>query len=347
LQINRNILVVEDDAAVADLFRQFLPRRGYDAHVVPHAEAAVEALAAGEFGLVLADKNLPGMDGIELLRHIKARDPDLDVIIMTAYADMPSLLAAVRAGVYDYLVKPFDSLEEVVQKMDRALEKRRIVLENKRLIDYLQQANEQIDAMNRELEAQVVERTRQLEAANQRLAELTITDDVTGLYNQRFLFRRLDDEFERARRYDEPLSVMMLDLDFFKSVNDTHDHLFGSLVLRRVGEILRFGVRAVDVLVRYGGDEFLVLMPNTPAHEAIPVAERLRSLLEAQDVGDGMRAYSVTVSIGIAELGTCGADSSQALLRAADNAMYMAKRRGRNQVAQWTAAEADAEPGTT
>ena len=329
--------MVEDDPAVADLFHQFLPRRGYTPTIVPNAEEALAALATREYGLVLADKNLPGMSGIELVKKIKQHDPTLDVIVMTAYADMPSLLAAVRAGVYDFLIKPFDSLDEVAQKIDRALEKRDIVLENARLVDYLRQANEQIDAMNRELEGQVTERTAQLEEANRRLAELTITDDVTALYNQRFLYQRLEDEFERARRYGEPLSVMMLDLDYFKSVNDTHDHLFGSQVLHRVGQILRFCVRAVDVLVRYGGDEFLVLMPNTPATEAVPLAERLRAMLESQDVGDATRSYRVTVSIGIAELGACGADNSQALLRAADNAMYLAKHRGRNQVALWSA----------
>lgn len=338
LQLNRNILVVEDDPAVADLFQQFLPRHGYVPHLVSTAEDALSALESREYGLVLADKNLPGMDGIELVQRIKARDPALDVIVMTAYADMESMLAAVRVGVYDYLIKPFDSLDEVAQKISRAIEKRHVVLENKQLVEYLQQANEQIDAMNRELERQVRERTAQLEDANRRLAELTITDDVTALYNQRFLYRRLEEEFERARRYGNPLSVMMLDLDHFKSVNDAHDHLFGSQVLRRVGEIFRFGVRAVDVLVRYGGDEFLVLMPNTPAHEAVPLAERLRKMLEEQDVGDGLRSYKVTVSIGIAELGACGAESSQVLLRAADNAMYLAKHRGRNQVAQWDAA---------
>jgi len=327
------ILIVEDDPVVGDVFRQFLPLKGYSVDVAADAESALVMLANAAFDLVVADKNLPGIDGVELLRRIKDRSPDLDVIIMTAYADMKSLLDAVSSGVYDYLLKPFDSLEEVAHKVDRAIEKRRILKENRRLVDHLQQANSQIEAMNRTLEAQVAERTRQLEQTNERLQQLTITDDVTGLYNQRFLFGRLSEEFERARRHQHSLCVMMLDIDYFKNVNDSHDHIFGSQVLRRVGAVLREGVRAIDLLIRYGGDEFVVLMPETAVAEALPVGERVRSLLAATDVGDAERPYHVTVSVGVAGLDESPSDNAATLLRRADTAMYLAKGRGRNQVA--------------
>ncbi len=341
MKFEPRILVVEDDSLVADLFRELLPTQGYLADVVGDAEAAVAALEETSYDLVVADKNLPGLSGVDLLRHVKASQPDLDVIIMTAYADMRSVLAAVEAGVYDYLLKPFDSIDEVMAKIGRALDKRRILLENRRFVEYLTQANAQIEEMNRGLEAQVAERTRQLLEANARLEQLTLTDDVTGLYNQRFLFSRLDEEFRRARRHREDLAVMMIDIDHFKDVNDNHDHLFGSRVLKRIGEKLRQGVRNIDMVVRYGGDEFAVLMPHTRLADAVAVAERVRSLVESAELGDvdnddtgvPLESCEVTISVGVAALGESEGDSPRSLLRAADKALYLAKSSGRNRVA--------------
>lgn len=340
------ILIVEDDTVVGELFTLLLrDTPGREAVVVETAEEAVAKLPEG-FDLVITDKNLPGMSGLELLQKIKAVDPNLDVILMTAYADMKSMLAAMHDGVYDYLVKPFDSLDEVLSKIERALEKRRMRLENIRLIEHLTTANAQIEEMNRSLEQKVKERTQQLSEANERLQALTLTDDVTGLYNQRFLYKRLEEEFARERRYHEGLAVIMVDLDDFKRVNDSHDHLFGSRVLRRVGDVLRGAVRNTDFVIRYGGDEFVVILPHTTLRQATAVAQRIRTRLQETDVGDradqatsirpGEHEYDepffCTASLGVACLGECAADSPRSLLRAADRALYEAKANGRNRV---------------
>lgn len=327
------ILVVEDDEIVGKVFEALLPRNGYQSDVVLDAENGLRLLAQKPYDLVIADIRLPGIDGVELLRRIKRRWPDLDVILMTAYADMQSILESVQAGVYDYLVKPFDDINQVVHKIERALEKRRILLENRRLIEYLRQANAQIESMNRSLEDQVADRTGQLEEANLRLEQLTLTDDVTGLFNQRFLHTRLAEEYRRSVRYDHGLAILMLDLDNFKQVNDTHDHIFGTRVLERVGKILVANLRSMDMVIRYGGDEFVVLLPHTRLDRAVPVAERLRSQLEAADVGDEGDYYHVTTSVGVAALGDTDATSPESLLQAADRALYVAKGSGRNQVA--------------
>lgn len=332
MKLAPRILVVEDDSVVGDLFRELLPSQGYTVDVVADAEKALTHLTAESYDLVVCDKNLPGMSGIELLQRVKSEHPDVDVIIMTAYADMGSVLTAIAAGVYDYIVKPFDSIDDVIATVGRALEKRRILVENKRLVDYLTQANAQIEAMNKGLEEQVAERTRQLLEANERLEQLSMTDDVTGLYNQRFLFERLDEEYRRARRHREELTVMMIDIDHFKGVNDHHDHLFGSRVLKRLGGVLREGVRSVDFVVRYGGDEFAIILPHTRLTDAVPVAERLRATVEAADFGEGAESCRITMSIGLAAIDSAG-DGPRALLRAADKAMYVAKAGGRNCVA--------------
>ncbi len=327
------ILVVEDDPVVGALFRELLPRQGHEVELAVNGEEARVRFDAESFDLVITDKNLPGISGLELLKDLKALRPDVDVILMTAYADFDSVVTAVGAGVYDYLVKPFDSLEEVVGKIGRALEKRRILLENRRLLESLTQANQQIEAMNKNLEQQVLERTRQLVDANNRLEQLSITDDVTGLYNQRFLFGRLEEEFRRAGRHHEELVVVMIDIDRFKLVNDGHDHLFGSRVLKRFGAVLQCGVRNVDFAVRYGGDEFALLLPHTRLQDAIFVAERLRTKVAKSDLGDEGSPCIITLSAGVAGVGTSGADSGRALLGAADRALYFAKANGRNQVA--------------
>jgi two-component system, cell cycle response regulator len=339
LKFEPRILVVEDDPMVASLFRELLPTRGYLHEVVGDAEAALACLPTQSFDLCITDKNLPGMSGIDLLRRIKERDPDVDVIMMTAYADMQSVLAALEAGVYDYLCKPFESIDDVMAKIARALDKRRILLENRRLIAYLTQANTQIDAMNRDLERQVAERTRQLSEANARLEQLSLTDDVTGLYNQRFLFQRLDEEYRRARRYREDLAILMIDVDHFKEVNDNHDHLFGSRALAHLGDVLRDGTRKIDYVVRYGGDEFVVLLPHTKLADAVVVGERLRAAVEVSDTGEESQPCRLTISMGVAALKESQAQDARGLLQAADRALYLAKTSGRNRIAVMDGAE--------
>jgi diguanylate cyclase (GGDEF)-like protein len=318
------ILVVEDEAGVRQVLQKLLGAQGHDVVLAADAEGASQALGPGGFDLVIIDKNLPQMSGMDLLSEIKGDDPDVDVIIMTAFPDMASVIEAMKGGAYDYLVKPFDTLETVLHVVERALEKRRIKLENRRLIKDLVEANDRVTALNRQLEDKVAERTRQLE-------ELTLTDDTTGLYNQRFLYRRLHEECSRANRYGRHLSVAMLDIDDFKLVNDTHDHLFGSRALKRVGEILRSCVRTADAVVRYGGDEFTLILPETAPGAAAIVCERVREKIQASNVGEAHDPYQITVSIGLASLEVSG--TAEALLRAADHATYEAKAGGKNRVA--------------
>ncbi len=327
------ILIVEDDEVVAALLLELLPDYGIVPLIAPDAESGINLCARESVELVLTDKNLPGMSGLDLLSHVKRTYPNLDVIVMSAYADMNSVLEATHLGAYDYLIKPFESIDEVVSKIKRALEKRRIVVANENLVRHLQRANERIAEMNVELEAQVKSRTAELEHANQQLQELTLVDDVTGLHNQRFLYQRLEYEFERVLRYKQGLSIIMLDLDNFKNVNDEHDHIFGSGVLRKVGEAINTCIRSTDAGVRYGGDEYVVILPSAELEEASRVAERIRDSifrLEFSDLGDGK--FRVSCSVGVGTYKYCKAEDPRELLRCADRALFAAKEAGRNRV---------------
>jgi diguanylate cyclase (GGDEF)-like protein len=167
----------------------------------------------------------------------------------------------------------------------------------------------------------------------EKVRELTLVDDHTALFNSRHLYRTLDAETARARRYRRPLSVIFFDLDFFKRVNDTHGHQAGSELLREIGEIMRRTLRTMDVPVRYGGDEFVVILPETTREQAQVVAERLRSDFRATRFLAMLdRPVEITASFGIASWPDDG-DSPEELLKAADAAMYRAKGAGRDAVA--------------
>lgn len=168
-----------------------------------------------------------------------------------------------------------------------------------------------------------------LAAANGRLEALATTDDLTGLLNYRVFAQRVQEEWLRARRYGEPLSLILLDVDHFKSYNDSFGHLAGNVVLRRLAEMLRESARETDLVARFGGEEFVVVLPHTVGAEAAAIAERLRGAVEADDWG----LRPVTVSVGVCELSEEMEDAA-ALIHSADLAMYRSKAEGRNRVTQ-------------
>lgn len=161
------------------------------------------------------------------------------------------------------------------------------------------------------------------------------TDQLTGLFNRRHLDRCLDDEVARAKRYNVALSLLMLDVDHFKHINDQHGHLIGDRVLRELAKVAAKELRETDIFVRYGGEEFLILVPHTPAHQAAELAERLRKRIARHDFtqprGPGGSQISVTVSIGVASVNQ-EIDTAESLILAGDRNLYRAKQEGRNRV---------------
>lgn len=168
---------------------------------------------------------------------------------------------------------------------------------------------------------------------NRLLAELAVTDEVTSLPNRRYFHQRLEDEIGRLQRYRRPLALVLLDVDFFKQVNDTYGHPVGDRVLRHVADTAQRAARRVDLVARYGGDEFAVLMPETDAEGAAVVAQRLQRMLLQHDAPEEIRHVQVTLSIGVAGVDGTWRGGSTALVREADEALYEAKQGGRDRIA--------------
>jgi diguanylate cyclase (GGDEF)-like protein len=213
------------------------------------------------------------------------------------------------------------------------------VLDHKRMMVVFCAAGDRIERMSPEdrLVLQAVASELVVAVENSQLYKLTkrlsITDELTGLFNYRYLQQRLDDEIERARRYSRSLSLLMLDADDFKKFNDTHGHIAGDRALAELAQVLRTAVREIDVVCRYGGEEFSVVLPETDAEGAFVVAEKVREAVAAHSFADanGVRGVRVTVSIGLATFPATAADQEE-LLRQADDALYTAKNTGRDRV---------------
>jgi diguanylate cyclase (GGDEF)-like protein len=257
---------------------------------------------------------LPDMDGLEVLRLIKTRPDDqfIPVIILSVKSDLDSKVTGLRIGADDFLAKPFAEQE--------ILARCAAMLRIKNLQD-------------------------QLRATQHKLEEQSITDGLTGLKNRRLFDERLDEEFRRAQRYSDPVSLIMIDLDHFKQVNDRFGHQMGDLVLREAASCIRASIRDPDICARYGGEEFTVILPKTHLSGALAVAERiwreLGNKVYHQEITEGGRAkpvdVRVTASIGLAFYPSKDITSAALLVKFADEALYQAKHSGRNTICLYQA----------
>jgi two-component system chemotaxis response regulator CheY len=290
------ILIVDDSASNALILRRLVERLGHDAVLARDGIEAWQALEDRSISLVISDWVMPRMDGLELCRRIRARRDSRYVyfILLTVKCDRSDRLQGLRAGADDFLVKPPDP-EELFSRLEIA---RRLM------------------AMQDELERK-----------NQLLAELATTDELTGLKNRRRFREDLELQFQIAIRQSIPLSVVMLDVDRFKSLNDEFGHPAGDLVLKGVADILKAGLRGQDTPARYGGEEFVLLLPGTEGRNATIVAERLRGSLSRVEPSP----RPITASFGVAELHRQHR-SPDDLVAEADRALYVAKQQGRDRV---------------
>jgi len=308
------ILVVDDSRTQLDRLAKVLEREGFDVRTASTGNEAIVKVRTDPPDLVLLDMILPDMDGLKVLLHVKKAPDDrfIPVIILSVKSDLGSKVEGLRLGADDFLAKPFEDLEIVARC--------NAMLRIKSLQD-------------------------QLRATQAKLEEQSVTDGLTGLKNRRFFDDRLDEEFRRAQRYSDPVSLIMIDLDHFKQVNDRYGHQTGDLVLREAAALVRQSIRDTDIGARYGGEEFAVILPKTHLSGALAVAERIWRELgrkvylpEAQAMsGGGKPEVRVTASIGLAFFPSKDIATAGALVRFSDEALYQAKRSGRNTICLYQA----------
>lgn len=283
------ILVVDDESIIRNLLTDVLTDAGYEVKAVSTGEEALIEIRENSYSIVITDLRMPGLSGIEVIKKVKQINADICIILITAYPSIESAIEAMREGAYDYITKPFN-IEEIKLVLRRA-----------------------------------TERCYLLKEAGQKefYRQLSILDGLTGVYNYRYFHEVLPREIERAKRYEQSFCLLMIDIDDFKKYNDTQGHLAGDKLLRDLAELLVTAIRKADIIFRYGGEEFVVLLPQIAKKGGVEVARRLLNLIKEK--------LPTTVSIGIASYPE-DATSKNELIDKADSAMYQAKRLGKNRI---------------
>lgn len=294
------ILIVDDEPGTLGTLGSYLSVE-YETLTAHNAEVALELLNQHQPDLILLDVWMPGIDGLELQRRLRqdGRTRRVPIILVSAFGETPDIVQGLHEGANDYVAKPIN-LAILEARIKTHLKVARLV--------------------------------KRLEEANERLAELATYDDLTGVLNRRTILANLDAEFQRSRRYDRALSFFMMDLDDFKSVNDTYGHAAGDSVLNGIVECLRSSLRTTDVLGRYGGEEFCVILPETTILRAVQVAERVRDSVEHSSFNLDGQSIFLTLSIGVSTLRNPMHTKADDLIKEADSALYEAKRSGKNRV---------------
>lgn len=295
--MKNKILIVEDDKTVLKLLVEFLVRSGFKTITASSAENGSEILKREEINMVITDIKLPGIDGIKFTKKIKT-NYNLDVIVMTAYSSKYSYEDAIKNGASDLIFKPI-RYNELLLRINRVLKERSILKERDSMIEELKR--------------------------------LTIEDPLTKLFNSRHFYAQLENEINRSDRYLHPLSLIFIDVDNFKIINDIYGHMIGDQILSAIASIFKTCLRSQDTAYRFAGDEFTVILPETKADKAKVVAERIRLNLENESLIVCEKEISkITVSIGISEYQRN--EEKEQFIHRADETMYEAKKSGGNKV---------------
>ncbi|HSP17631.1 MAG TPA: diguanylate cyclase [Thermoanaerobaculia bacterium] len=304
------VAVVDDDAAIRRLVGLMLTRSGYETFECTTGEEARQALSSRPWDLAILDRKLPDMDGLALCRELKAKAEFRAryIVMLTGEAEQADKVEGLELGADDYITKPFNYPELLAR-----------VRAGKRIVDL----------------------QKELMESNRRLELLSITDGLTKLNNHRYFQDELARAFDESERYSRPLSLAMIDIDFFKKINDMHGHAVGDEVLKAVANLYKESVRSTDLVARYGGEEFAVMMPETELPDACVFAEKIRALIAATPIETQAGPIHTTISIGVASVPHARIRNPKELIIAADKSLYRAKKNGRNQVQ----AEKRHEPG--
>lgn len=293
------LLIIDDDANIRGNLKDILTEDGYKITSVGTIASARECLKNKFYHITLVDLNLPDGSGLELVKAIKQISKETMVIILTGFASLGSAISALNEGAFAYIQKPFN-VDELKVAIKRCLAIQELSLDNKNLLN--------------------------------RLKEFSLKDQLTSLYNYRYLAERLSSEFKRAKRYILPLSLVMIDLDYFKSLNDIYGHSYADRLLKEIAGKLLESVRGNDIVVRYGGDEFLVILPDTNKDGAIIFAKRLLEEMNEHIFDAHGKKLKLKLSMGLSSYPESGVNTESGLLNSVDEALRAAKEMGGNRL---------------
>lgn len=316
------ILVIEDDRDTADLVMECL-NDFFECEVATLVENAADACAfdVDSVDLVLSDMNLPDGNGLEIMEELLKRRADLPIVFVTGENILGNAIHAIRNGAYDYVVKAGNYLFSIPVVVEKNLELWRIKRQNEQLQRQLEEKMQEVERFNQRLTEQ-----------NEKLETIAATDPLTGLANRRSLNSSLDQRFAESTRNGNDLACLMMDLDGFKQLNDAAGHPAGDRILKCVAEAIENNCRRSDVAGRFGGDEFILVLPGTDLHEAEAAAERIRTDFAFSAKRECERSGydgTVSISMGLATLRSGDAEGPEQLVSQADQALYTAKKRGK------------------
>lgn len=296
------ILIAEDDAISRRLLDTILKKWGYEVVIAYNGgQAWAELQKEDAPRLAILDWMMPEMDGVEVCGKVRERTdaPYVYILLLSAKSQREDLVKGMESGADDYITKPFDANELKVR----------------------------LRAGRRILDLQT-----QLMSAQEALRDQAARDPLTGIWNRNALFDVFRRELARADREGNQLTIVMLDIDHFKNLNDTHGHMAGDAVLREFTSRITASLRPYDAVGRYGGEEFLVVLPGCSVEAGMRHADRLRSLITDLPFDTSEGRHTVTCSLGVASTSSTNPKDPDSLIRAADAALYRAKRNGRNRV---------------
>ncbi|MFH0998233.1 MAG: response regulator [Pseudomonadota bacterium] len=307
-------LVADDNIVARKIASLCLSREGIEVHEAEDGGQACEIMrtSGDKMDIVITDLVMPNMDGMQLCRHIRQDlgRQDIPIIVLTAMSDLSEILEVFKVGASDYLIKPF-AKEELLARINVHIERNKVNRELRETITLLKEANEKVEKMS-------------------------VLDPLTGCYNRGFLNKQIEMEIKRSIRYGKPLSIILSDIDHFKKVNNAFGHQAGDAVLVRFVETLKNVIRGdVDWIARFGGEEFLVILPETTVSNAGIVAEKLRIAVSHEPICCEDVQISITSSFGVAGIDSVAQPtppSFEQILKIADENLYQAKKEGRNKV---------------
>lgn len=296
------ILIIEDDITIRDNLKELLSEEGYIVTGAGLAQTAREKLKTHSYNVIMLDLKLPDTSGNELIKEIKQNYTAIPIIVFTGYASLESAIFAMNEGAFSYLQKPLN-VDELKITLKKALHMQQLAKNNLELLE--------------------------------RLKQLSLKDPLTGLYNYRYLRERLSSEFKRAKRYIIPLSLLMFDIDYFKSINNIYGHQYGDTILKELSKMLKESSRSNDIITRYGGEEFLIMLPDTNKQGAMILGSRLLDKLTRHNFDAKGNQIKLKIAMGLCSFPEDGVTTESNMLNAADEALHNAKELGSNKIVSY------------